>query len=335
MVWLGGGRFVGTDNAYIKAESATISAEVSGPVKAVNFKENQQVNAGDVLFSIDRAPYEIALARANAALLTIRTEVAGLKANYAQLIERLAMAQEDLKYRRREYDRQRVLADRKYASDAKLDAARHGVAQAEGAVKAITQEMAAIRARLSGDPEIAVEDHPAFLEAMTRHRAAMLDLARTDVKAPISGIAAKLPHAGEFVRAGSNIMQVISHENLWIEANMKETDLENVTVGQAVEVHIDVYPGHTWYGKVTSISPATGAEFSILPPQNATGNWVKVVQRVPVRIGLSPAGKAPPLRAGLSAEIEIDTGKTRTLKGVWKQITSSNTPTHGVPTVAR
>lgn len=324
LIWLSGGRSVGTDNAFVKAENAALSAEVSGTIATVYVATNEAVAEGQPLFKLDTAPFDLQLASARAALMTLRAEIEGQKAQYRQLEERLRSAKEDLAFQKRAYDRQKVLADKKYASTATLDKNRHGVVQAKGAIRAIHQDMAAIKARLGGDPNIAVEDHPAFKEASLREEKAALDLTHTQIVAPFAGIATHVPHAGEFVRAGTNVMTVVSADNLWVEANMKETDLTHVRTGQKVDVHLDVYPGYEWHGTISSISPATGAEFSILPPQNATGNWVKVVQRVPVRIALAPAPNAPPLRAGLSAEIDIDIEQSRSLGGIWRSLFANN-----------
>jgi membrane fusion protein (multidrug efflux system) len=312
-IYFTGGRYVSTDNAFIKADKVAVSAEVAGPVKEVLVAENAPVVAGQVLFRIDDAPYRVAVERARADLLKVRTDIASLKASYRQKAAQLDIAKTNLIFAEREYRRQTELAQKHFISQAKLDEAKQGRELAEQQRAAAAEDLAQVAASLGGRPDIPLEQHPTFLAANAALAQAELDLARTVVRAPFAGIASQVPKLGQYLDAGSAAMALVADARVWVEANFVETDLTHVAPGEPATIRIDTYPGRTWHGRVESISPATGAEFAILPPQNATGNWVKVVQRIPVRIALDAQAGAPRLRAGMSVEAEIDTGHHRGL----------------------
>ncbi len=316
-VYLTGGRYVGTENAYVKADMVMIAAQVSGPVVEVDVRENQRVARGDVLFRIDDQPYRIALRESEAELAGVANEIASLKASYVQKLEEKALAGSNLDYARRELERQSELLATRATSRSKFDSARHDADVVRLRLRVLDQELAQIAAELGGDPEIAVADHPRYRKAEADIERARLDLERTVVRAPFGGIASNTPKLGQQVAGNatlaSPVMSVVSESGAWIEANFKETDLTHVRPGQPVTVHVDTYPDRDWQGTVESISQATGAEFSVIPPQNATGNWVKVVQRIPVRIAIPAAAGDPPLRSGMSTSVEIDTGQSRKL----------------------
>lgn len=302
-----GGRYVSTENAYVKTDLVAVSAEISGPISEIGPDDNMPVTRGEMLFAIDPRPFEIARNRTHARLDLVRDEIEGLKALYGQKTQELAIAQTDLEFAEREYGRQSTLASNGFASRSKLDEVHTGLQTARQRIGALTLERQQILNRLSGDAEIAFEMHPSYLEAMAANEDALLDLERTKVRAPFDGIVVKAPELGQYVRAGQPVMSVVGTADLWIEANFKETDLANVRAGQKVEVRVDTYGGRTWQGYVESIAQASGAEVSILPPQNATGNWVKVVQRIPVRVRVVREDGTPPLRAGMSTRVIIDT----------------------------
>jgi membrane fusion protein, multidrug efflux system len=314
-VYVTGGRYVETDDAFVKADMVALSAEVSGPIVEVAVRENEHVETGQVLFRIDPKPFRIALARAEARLHKAENDVRALKASYRQKQEELTLARNDVDYAEREFRRQAELARRDFASRAKYDEAKHSLDVARQQVAVLEQELRGLLADLAGDPEIPVDHHPTYLEAKAQRDQAALDLEHATVVAPFAGVASKKPDLGDYVTAGTPVMSIVADQDVWIEANFKETDLTHVRPGQPASIRIDTYPGRQWHATVESISQATGAEFSVLPPQNATGNWVKVVQRIPVRIAIRTDEGGPPLRAGMSVTAEIDTGHRRELPG--------------------
>lgn len=313
--WLLGGRYVETDNAFVKADKVPVSAEVSGAVVEVQVRENEFVHAGQPLFRLDPAPFRVAVARAEAKLGQVRTDLAAMQASYREKQAQIALAATRVAFARREQSRQADLAKRNFISASKLDDARRAAEIAEQEQRVQQQDLQRIAAALGGGPDAAVESHPSFRAALAELEQARLDLARTQVRASIDGTVSHLPKPGQFVEAGATVAALVADAHPWIEANFPEKDLTWVHPGQPVEVRIDTWPDRVWTGVVESLSPATGAEFSILPPQNASGNWVKVAQRVPLRVRLDGQRDAPRLRAGLSATVRIDTGHRRTLFG--------------------
>lgn len=309
-----GGRYAETDNAYLKANKVTISAEVAGPIASIAVQENQPVKKGDELFRIDDAAFRLAVDRANAQLHTVQAEIDGLKANYRQIQEQLRIAQTNADFMQRELSRQTLLAKQHLTPQAKLDDAQHNYDNAREQIAVIEQQEAQTLAQLSGNATIAATKHPRYLEAKSARDTAVLNLERTIIRAPFAGIATKVPQIGQYLNVGSAVMSIIATDDTWIEANFTETELTHVREGQSVQIKIDTYPDRAWHGTVQSIAQATGAEFSVLPPQNATANWVKIAQRIPVRIAIATNANDPPLRVGMTAFVKIDTGKHRTLK---------------------
>ena len=314
-VYARGGRWVQTENAYVKADKAQISARVPGPIKAVYVHSNQPVAAGDLLFAIDEGDYAAALAAARAARDEAIGQIRSGQASYWQKRKQRDQARNDLDYAERELKRREKLVATKVVSAATLDEYRHRRDVAADVLAVREQELKVLLAQL-GDPEAPPEHHPRVRAAIARVQAAELNLEHTRVRAPISGIAAHVPVRGDFVVPGQPVMAVVADQGLWVEANFKETQLTHVRPGQRAVFHVDTYPGRSWTGRVHSINPASGAEFALLPPQNASGNWVKVVQRIPVRLAIDVPKDAPPLRAGMSVRVRIDTGHRRDLPGV-------------------
>ncbi len=312
-LYLISGRYVSTDNAYVGQNKVVISAQVAGPVTEVDVSENDSVQKGQVLFRIDPTPYQVALARARAGVEGARAQVKKLQAAFRQQQETLALDQANQAFAQREYQRLDKLAGSKFASQEQLEQARHNLDVARQQVAITRQAIEQLLAQLGGKPDGPIEQQPAYREAKAAVEQAQLDLSHTSVKAPFAGIAHNVPEPGQYVDSGGAVMAVVSSSNAWIDANFKETDLTHVRTGQPVRIEVDTYPGRTWHGVVQSISQATGAEFSVLPPQNATGNWVKVVQRIPVRIFVQAEDDAPALRAGMSTSVRIDTGQYRHL----------------------
>ena len=316
LVYLHGGRYVETEDAYVKADKVPVSAEVSGAIQDVLVAENQTVAAGQTLFRINPAPFEVAVRKAEAKLAQVRTELAALKASYREKQAEIALARTKLGFARRDERRQAELAAKHFIAPAKLDEARQATELAAQQIGALEHDLARIAESLGGGPDAPLERHPSYLAAAAELAQAQLDLERTDVRAPLPGTVSKPPKPGQYATAGVTTMALVVSGHVWVEANFTETDLTHVRPGQPVQVRVDTYPDALWTGVVESLSPATGAEFAVIPPQNATGNWVKITQRLPLRIRLDVKPGQPQLRAGLSATVDIDTGHRRRLFGL-------------------
>jgi len=308
--YLTAGRYVSTDDAYVKADMVSLSADVPGRVVAVEVRDNQHVKAGQVLFRLDDRTYRIAVERAEAALASARLQVDGMRATYRQRQADLKQTEDTLAYQEREFTRQQQLLAEKVTSQAKFDETRHAYDNARQGVAAMQQQIAVIVAGLGGDPNIPTDQHPLVQQAQAQLDQARLDLSHTVVYAPSDGIVTKVDKLpiGEYLREATPAFSLISTEHVWVEANYKETDLTHMHPGQEATVDIDTYPDHTFTAHVESLGAGTGAEFSVLPPQNASGNWVKVVQRIPVRLVIDNPDPNRPLRIGMSVDVEVDTG---------------------------
>jgi len=311
-IWLTGGRYADTDNAYVHQPIVPVSADVAGRVVEVDVAENQSVKAGDPVFRIDPAPYQIAVDRAEAALAAARLHFGELQSAYQSAETRLAAAKDIRDVRHHEYERQQTLTGRGVTSSAALDEATLAWRQAENDVRIAAQDVADAAAALGGDPDIAADDLPAVRQATADLAAARRDLDNALVRAPVAGVIAQIEslNVGQYLAPGTAGASVVEDGRTWIEANFKETQLGALKAGQPVSVSVDAYPGVTLGGKVDSIGPATGSQYALIPAQNATGNWVKVVQRLSVRIHVTP-DPAHPLRDGMSVKVTVDTGQTR------------------------
>jgi len=285
-----------------------ISPEVDGRVVSVEVAENQRVRKGDVLFRIDPEPFRLTLDLSEAKVLAVRHDIEASRAEFHQIEAEIEEAKARVDFAEQQATRQRQLQGRGIAAKASLDEAEMQLATAKEQVTAMHEKLRTVLAKLGGDPASAVELHPDFRAAEAERDMAALHLKKTEVRAPVDGIVSRMRlQPGEWVEAGEPAFSVIDPASTWVEANLKETQLEHVEVGQRVEIAVDAYSSAGWEGEVASISPATGAEFALIPPQNATGNWVKVVQRLPVRIAVHPRPGQPPLRAGMTVTVTIDT----------------------------
>ncbi|MEC7729614.1 MAG: HlyD family secretion protein [Pseudomonadota bacterium] len=307
-VYLVGGRYVETENAYLHADMVSVVPEVSGTITGVAVKENQSVHAGDPLFTIDPERFRIAVAEAESAVADIETRIAVLKARYDEQKQQLQLALSNLAYATREYERQMKLSGSHSVSASVLDGYRHEQELAEQSVEQARKGLKRVRAELAGDPDITVEKHPMYRKAQAELAAAREDLQDTVVLARFDGLASKTPVVGQYAAPGRAVMSLVSTDHFWVDANFKETQLTEVREGQPVEIEVDAYPDLALLGHVDSLAAATGSEFSVLPAQNATGNWVKVVQRVPVRIRLDEPPAEARLRSGMSVRVDVDTG---------------------------
>jgi len=315
-VWLSSGRYVSTDNAYVKGDRAQIATELSGIIVEVPVQENQHVSRGQLLFKLDDQSYRAALARIDAEIESARADIRGLRAQWRTKREEIKAASSQLNFAQAEFDRQSDLAERKIASTQKLQETRMGLEVARQRISAAEEDLLRIEAALAGDPKIHPDDHPKVKQLMAARDEALLQLRRTTIESPLDGIVSKRPVPGSYATAGVPIIVIVADTDLWIEANFKETELTLVRPGQQAIIKVDTYPDAECTGSVASISQATGAEFAVLPPQNASGNWVKVVQRIPVRIAVACREGDPPLRVGMSTTVEIDTGHSRSIGGL-------------------
>ncbi len=314
-MYLSGGRYVETDNAYVRAPIMNVATDVPGTVAEVAVHENEHVDKGALLFTLDDEPFRIALAGAKAQLGMVRNDLIALQATYRQNLSAIDQAKSSLDYAQATFDRQLNLQKRGVAAQASLDEARRDLDTAQEQLRGAQRAADATLSQLGGNAEGPVEDHPRMHEAQAAIDKAQRDLTRATILAPWSGTVANVENlrVGAYVTAGQPAMSLVASDALWVEANPKETDLTYLKVGDTAEVSVDAYPDLTWKARVMSLSPATGAEFSVLPPQNATGNWVTVVQRVPVKLALEGRPGAPALMSGMSVDVSIDTGHRRSL----------------------
>ncbi|MDW6024081.1 HlyD family secretion protein [Mesorhizobium sp. BAC0120] len=311
--WVTGGRYQQTDNANVRQSKVTIASDTSGRVVDVNIAENVPVKRGEVLFNIDPEPYKIALAQADASLAAARLGVEQLRAAYSQAVAQERMAANEVDYLKTQLKRQTELDAKGVNTKSALDEATHNLAKAEDEHAAALQAVAAARAAIGGDPDIPTDKHPSVLAALAARDNAAWNLSQTTVRAPADGVISQSTafKAGQYVTAGTPLFSLVETGETWLEANFKETQLTKMKPGQEAEVVVDTYPGHTFRAVVESIGAGTGAEFSLLPAQNATGNWVKVTQRIPVRLKVQDPDAAFALRTGMSADVSVDTGHSR------------------------
>jgi membrane fusion protein (multidrug efflux system) len=317
-VYLTAGRFVSTDNAYVQADHATIAPQISGRVVEVLVHDNQPVKAGDVLFRIDSQPLEIAMARMLASVETVRSLLDAGRAGYRSAQADLTSAEEALRVNERQFERMKEMRAKGLVAQKDVDDAANNYANAKGKRDSDVAALAKAENILGGLPKTKNEDLAGYKLAQAQYEQAKLDLDHATVRAPIDGVVGKVTlQPGDFLAMGQAVMPLVATRMLWVDANFKETDLTHVGVGQPATVEVDTYPGKKWKAHVASISPASGSEFSLLPAQNATGNWVKIVQRIPVRLAIDDNGNGsgPVLRAGMSADVEIDTGRQNSLLG--------------------
>lgn len=302
--------YVSTDNAFIRAAKVSVNARVSGQAVEIAVRDNQRVRQGQVLFRIDPEPYQIAVDQAEARLASARLQIDGLKATYRQQRAELQSAQDSSAFNEREFERKKALVASDFTPKAAFDRADTDLKVARQRIVSIEQQIASTVVALAGDPDIEIDRHPTVRAAKSQLDRARLDLSYAVVKAPDDGIVTKVDNlqVGDFVNPGAAVFTLLSSREVWIEANFRETGLTHMRPGQEATIDVDVYPDRTFKARVVSMSPGTGSDFSVLPPENATGNWVKVVQRLPVRLELDEVDPNRPLFSGISVTARVDTG---------------------------
>ncbi len=313
LFWLNGGRYVSIDNAYVRASKVAVTTDVSGTVTEVNVLEGQRVKAGEVLFRLSSYKFEIAVAGAKAKLDEVELSLRAMKVDYQRMLRDVEAKQAQVQADQAAFERYSNLVRGGGVTRADFDDARFRLAANKAVVASLTELAQVQLAKLGGDPDVDVTTMPQYLMAKSTVDEAQRQLNKAILTAPFDGIATQVEsiQPGMYLTAGTPAFGLVSYNRVWVEASPKETDITHVKIGDTVTVTVDTYPGRVWRGAVESISPASGAEFSILPAQNASGNWVKVVQRIPLRIKVERAPGDPELRAGMSVVVSIDTGHVR------------------------
>jgi len=317
-----------TDNAYVQADMVNVSTDVSGIVSEIDVKENQKVSVGDVLFKLDDKAFRLALDKANAQLGAAKNDLLAAQANYRNMQAQIEQAQADITYYQTTFNRQQTLAANSFASQAAFDDARHNLQVAQQKLASLNQQLAGLSASLNGTPDAPVESYPRYKEQLAARDEAQRQLDHATVRAPINGIVTKVPslQPGQYLAASTSALAVVATDHVWVQANPKETELTYVRPGQKATVEVDSYPGVDWTGTVESISPASSSSFSLLPAENSSGNWVKVVQRIPLRVRIENQPGKPELRVGMSVQLYVDTGHPRGLPepiARWLHLSSS------------
>jgi membrane fusion protein (multidrug efflux system) len=308
-----GGAVMSTDNAYVQADMVGLSTDVSGIVRGLSVHDNQKVAKGDVLFKLDDLQFRLALDRAEAQLGNTRNDLVALQASYRNMQTQVEQAQKDADFNKVNFQRQEQLIANNFTPKATFDAARNTFQGSQQKLASLNEQLGGIAANLNGDPDAPIENHPKYKDAMAARDEAARQLAHTIVRAPFAGIVTNVPslQPGQYLAAAAVAFNIVSTDHVWVQASPKETELTYVKPEQKVAVDVDTYPGQRWAGTVDSISPASASSFSLLPAENTSGNWVKVVQRIPMRILVDNAPGKPPLRVGMSVEVSVDTGHPR------------------------
>jgi len=312
-IYLAGGRYISTDNAYVGAQKVLITPDISGKIVDVRVREGQHVEPGDELLTLDAVPFQLALDQARAQLDTARGEYETLKTNLKSYNDLTELAARNVELKQRDVERKNSLVKSNAGSQADVDNAAGQLVTAQLQQQINARQLGTTLNQLLNDPDLPLDKFPSYARAKAALDQAQRNLDHTTLRAPISGTATQVDNIqlGRFVAAGGPLMSVVDDQAPWVEANPKETDITHLRLGQKVTLDVDSFPDRTFNGTVTAVSPGTGAQFSILPAQNATGNWVKVVQRVPVRIAFDKGQDTRLLRSGMSVNVAIDTGHSR------------------------
>jgi membrane fusion protein, multidrug efflux system len=308
-----GGAVMSTENAYVQADMVGLSTDVAGIVTQVLVHDNQKVAKGDILFKLDPLQFQLALDRAEAQVGNTGNDLVALQASYRNMQAQVEQAQTDVDFNMVNFKRQEQLLANNFTPKATYDAARNTLQGSQQKLASLQQQLAGLVANLNGDPDASIENHPKYKDAVAARDEAARQLAHTVVRAPFAGIVTNVPslQPGQYLAAAATGFNIVSTDHVWVQASPKETELTYVKPGQKAIVEVDSYPGQRWIGTVDSISPASASSFSLLPAENASGNWVKVVQRIPMRIRVNNAPDKPSLRVGMSVELNVDTGHPR------------------------
>ncbi|RUX70790.1 HlyD family secretion protein [Mesorhizobium sp. M7A.F.Ca.CA.004.08.2.1] len=323
-VWVTGRRYPETENANLQQAKVSIASDTAGRIVKVDIFDNQLVKQGDELFAIDPEPYRIALAQADAAVAGARLNVEQLRAAYGQSMAQQKSDASQVAFAQSQFDRAADLAQKGINAKSSLDEAKNDLDKAKQQLAVAEQGIISAKAGLGGNPDIETDKHPTVMAALAARDKAAYDLAQTTVKAPADGIVSQASSfkVGQYVGSGTPLFSLVETGDTWIDANFKETQLTHMKPGQKAEIVVDTYPGRTFEATVKAIGAGTGAEFSLLPAQNATGNWVKVTQRIPVRLELIDADAKMALRTGMSATVTVDTGVARGLPSIFGHATA-------------
>ncbi|TIN29162.1 MAG: HlyD family secretion protein [Mesorhizobium sp.] len=323
-VWVTGGRYQETENANLQQAKVSIASDTAGRIVKVDIFDNQLVKQGDELFAIDPEPYRIALAQADAAVAGARLNVEQLRAAYGQSMAQQKSDASQVAFAQSQFDRAADLAQKGINAKSSLDEAKNDLDKAQQQLAVAEQGIISAKAALGGNPDIETDKHPTVMAALAARDKAAYDLVQTTVKAPADGVVSQASSfkVGQYVGSGTPLFSLVETGDTWIDANFKETQLTHMKPGQKAEIMVDTYPGRTFEATVKAIGAGTGAEFSLLPAQNATGNWVKVTQRIPVRLELTDADAKMALRTGMSATVTVDTGVARGLPSIFGHATA-------------
>jgi membrane fusion protein (multidrug efflux system) len=309
-----GGQIMSTDDAYVQADRVGVSTDVSGIVQDVAVKDNEHVAAGQVLYRLDPRQFQIALDNAKANLSQIALSIDAMKQDYHRMESDVAAQQAQVDLDQKNYERNAMLLKTATVSQAVFDQARYTLDNDKGKLAALQRQVQVQLAKLGGDPEIPTTDHPQYRQVKAMVDEAQRQLDHTVIAAPFAGTVTNVPSIapGKYLSASTTAFFLVDTDHVWVDATPKETELTYVRPGQKATISVDTYPDAEWHGVVESVSPAAAQEFSLLPAQNTSGNWVKVVQRVPMRIRIDTSDRnLPPLRAGMSVVVDVDTGHAR------------------------
>jgi membrane fusion protein, multidrug efflux system len=311
-----GGQIMSTDDSYVEADKVGVSTDVSGIVQDIDVTENQHVKAGQILYRLDARQFQIAVDNAKANLAQTALVIESMKRDYRRMLSDIDAQQAQVELDQLTYDRQADLVQRNVTPKANYDQARFALQADKSKVASLKQQAEVQLARLGGNPDIPATEHPQYLQAKAQLDEAQRQLGHAIVRAPFAGVVTNVPSIapGKYLQASTTAFYLVATDHVWVDANPKETELTHVLPGQLVTVNVDTYPDLEWHGTVESISPAAAQEFQLLPAQNTSGNWVKVVQRIPLRVRVDTSDKSrPTLRAGMSVEVNVDTGHARGL----------------------